>query len=295
MLGAALARDLAARGDDVVVLTRSAGGYRGPGRAARWDGRHAGEWVRELEGSAAIVNLTGRNVNTRWTPAARRELVASRVDSAAAVAEGIRSCRQPPRAWINAGAVGVYGDRGDEVLTEDSAPAPASADFLADLCRAWEEAVWSSETPAGVRKVILRLGVVFSRDGGALPLMARITRLFAGGRLGSGRQWMPWIHVDDAVRAMQFVLERQSIGATVNVTGPSPVPNAELMRALRRALKRPPAPPAPAWAARLGGKVLGLPMEPALSSQRVLPARLLEAGFEFRHPDLEETLATLLA
>jgi uncharacterized protein (TIGR01777 family) len=290
----ALAGDLASGINDVVVLTRSAESYRGPGRPVRWDGRHSGEWARELEGAAAIVNLAGRNVNTRWTPAARRELVASRVESAAAVAEAIRECRRPPEVWINAGAVGIYGDRGDEVLTEQSATALERSDFLADLCQAWEKAVRSAELPAGVRKVILRFGVVFSREGGALPLMARITRLFAGGRLGSGRQWMPWIHIDDAVRAMRFVMESHGVGETVNVTGPNPVTNADLMRALRRALRRPPAPPAPAWAARLGGKLLGLPMEPALSSQRVVPQRLLEASFEFQHPELEETLATLL-
>jgi hypothetical protein len=295
LLGQALARLLAAEGADVVVLTRSPGGYRGAGRAVAWDGERTGDWAAELEGAAGVVNLSGRNVNTRWTAQAKGQLVLSRVESARAVAEAIRGCRVPPAVWVNASAAGIYGDRGDEVLADDAPPAPPGADFLGDLCRSWEAAVETAEVPVGVRKAIVRLGVVFSADGGALPLMRRITKLFVGGRLGSGRQWMPWIHIEDATRAMRHVLASAVGHGTYNVSSPNPARNADLMAQLRRVLHRPPAPPAPAWAARLGGSVLGLPMEPALVSQRMVPRRLLEEGFDFRHPELAEALEGLLA
>lgn len=294
LVGRALADALATDGAEVIVLTRSPQTYRGPGRALAWDGEHLGDWAGALEGAAGIVNLTGRNVATRWNAQARREIFASRVQSATVIGEAMAACAHPPGAWINASATGIYGDRGDEVLAEDAAPAPPGAGFLGDVCRAWEAAVNRAQGQPDVRKVVLRLGVVFSREGGALPLLARITRLFAGGRLGSGCQWMPWIHVDDVVRAVQWALAGEGAAGTYNLTSPNPVTNAQLMRALRRVLRRPPAPPAPAWPARLAGSLLGIPIAPALASTRAVPRRLIEAGFEFQHPELDEALVNLL-
>ena len=293
LLGDALARSLTEDGAAVVVLTRSPTAYRGVGRAIAWDGEHVGEWAAELEGAAGVVNLTGRNVNTRWTAAARRDILLSRVASANVIAEAIRRCQTPPPVWVNAGAVGIFGDRGDEVLADDAAPAAPGSDLLADVCRAWEAAVENAELLPGVRRVILRFGVVLSHAGAALPMLVRITRLFAGGRLGSGRQWVPWIHVDDALGAVRWALSSDAAAGAHNTTSPNPVTNAELMRTLRQVLKRPPAPPAPAWAARIGGKVLGIPIEPALASTRAVPRRLQEAGFAFAYPDLLAALRDL--
>lgn len=293
LLGRALAEALAADGAEVIVLTRSPQGHRGPGRALAWDGEHVGDWAGALAGAAGVVNLAGRNVATRWTAEARREILASRVQSAIVIGQAIAQCANPPGAWVNASAVGIFGDRGDEILAEDAAPAPPGADFLGDVCRAWEAAVNHAHAGPQVRKVILRFGAVFSRAGGALPMLERITRLFAGGRLGSGRQWVPWIHVDDAVAAIRWSLGTVSAAGTYNLTSPNPLTNADLMRALRRAWKRPPAPPAPAWAAKLAGRVLGLPLEPALASTRAIPRRLTDEGFAFRHPDLGEALLAL--
>ena len=292
LIGRALTADVAGAGDELVVLTRSAQGYRGLGRAVEWTGQTLGQWTRELEGAAAIVNLAGRNVATRWTPEARRDILASRVNSARVIGEAIARCAQAPRVWINAGAVGIYGDRGEDVLDEASPPARAGSDFLGDVCRAWESAVNDAQVPS--RKIITRFGVVFAPRDPALRMLVRVTRLFAGGRLGSGKQWMPWIHVEDVVRALRWAMDTESAAGTFNVTSPNPTTNADLMRELRRILHRPPAPPAPAWAARLAGKVIGLPMEPALASCRAVPRRLLDARFEFQHPELRDALERIL-
>ncbi len=294
LIGRALARPLADAGADVVVLTRSAEGYRGPGRAIAWDGRRLGGWVDELEGSAGLINFTGRNVSTRWTSEARRQILSSRVDSASVIGRALESSSNPPPVWVNAGAVGIFGPRGDEILVDNAEPAPAGSDFLADVCRAWEAAVNTAPSPASVRRVILRFGVVLSADGGALPLLARVTRLFAGGRLGSGRQWVPWLHIADAVDISRRALESPEMVETYNATSPEPVTNATMMALLRRRIGRPPAPPAPEWLVRLGGKLLSLPVQPALGSERAIPSRLCEAGYTFRHPDMANALADLL-
>ena len=293
LLGSALGR-LLAPGADLAVLTRSAATHHGPGRAVEWDGQHLDGWQHELDGAAAVINLAGRNLNTRWSAEARREILGSRLQSSALIGQAISRCHEPPAVWINASATGIYGSRGDEVLVEETAPAVPGSDFLADVCRQWESAVLQAQIPGSVRRVIVRFGVVLSRAGGALPILARLTKFFAGGRLGSGRQWMPWIHIDDATRAVQWAITSPRASGIYNVTSPNPVTNAELMRRLREALRRPPAPPAPAWAARFAGKVLGIPISATLASTRAVPRRMPAEGFAFRYPELAEALEDLL-
>lgn len=296
LIGSAAARVLAGAGADVVLLSRSPDGHRGPGRAVGWDGRSVEDvWRRELEGSAGVVNLAGRNVNARWTPAVKRDILASRVRSTGAVGRAIAACGAPPPVWVNASAVGIYGDCGEEILTDDAAPAPPGEDFLGDVGRTWESAVTTAATPPNVRKVILRIGIALSPEGGALPTLARVTRLFAGGRLGSGRQWVPWVHLEDLAGIVRWSLEARAAQGVYNACAPHPATNADLMAALREVLHRPPAPPAPAFAARLAGKVLGLPIEAALASTRAVPRRLEEAGFAFAYPELRPALRACLA
>jgi len=242
-----------------------------------------------LEGCAAAVHLSGASVaGQRWTAAYRREMMASRVDSTRALATLLAGLRTPPRALLVASAVGYYGDRGDQLLDETSLPGEG---FLADLCRQWEAAAQPA-VEAGIRVVHLRFGVVLGPGPGALARMLPIFRLGLGGRLGSGRQWMSWISVEDAMRALLFALETPSLAGPVNLTAPSPVTNAEFTRLLARQLRRPSFLPVPAFALRLA---LGqMADEALLASTRAVPSRLLVAGFRFAHPTVDKALAAAL-
>lgn len=239
-----------------------------------------------LEGCAAAVHLGGANLaGRRWTAKYRSELVASRVDSTRALATTLARLRKPPRTFVVASAVGFYGERGDAIVDESS---PAGDGFLADLCRAWEEAAQPARD-AGIRVVHMRFGVVLGDGPGALGKMLPVFRLGVGGRLGTGRQWMSWMSLDDAIEAMLFVLATPALDGAVNLTAPHPVTNAEFTRALAKALHRPAVLPVPAFALRM---VLG-PMadEALLVSTRAVPGKLTAAGFQFKYARVEEALA----
>jgi uncharacterized protein (TIGR01777 family) len=242
-----------------------------------------------LEGFSAAIHLSGANVaGHRWTAAYKREMTTSRVDSTRALAMALARLGQPPQTLLVASAVGIYGNRGEEALDESSAP---GSGFLADLCRQWEAAAQPA-VEAGVRVVHLRFGVVLGPGPGALTKMLPLFRLGLGGPLGSGRQWMSWISLADAVAAMVFALDTPSLNGPVNLTAPQAVTNAEFTRAIGRAAHRPALLPAPAFALRLA---LGeMADEALLASARVHPAKLLAAGFQFAHPTVDQALAAAL-
>lgn len=290
LIGSALARDLGAAGHDVVVLTRdlARGGSLPPGvRAAQWDGKSAAGWAALLDGDTAIVHLAGESVAGRWTTSRKRRIRESRVESGRAVLAAIRQAAEKPRALLQGSAVGYYGACGDEVVTESH---PPGQDFLASVCGEWEGATAEAES-LGVRRAVLRTGVVLSGEGGALPRMALPFRLMAGGPLGSGRQWLPWIHIADEVGAIRFLLEREDARGPFNLTAPRPLTSRDFSRALGKALHRPSLAPAPAFALRL---VLGEMAEALLHGQRAVPHRLLELGYVFRFPEALGALRDLL-
>jgi uncharacterized protein (TIGR01777 family) len=243
-----------------------------------------------LEGFAAAIHLSGANVAAhRWTPAYKREIALSRVQSTRALSTALASLSHPPQVLLVASATGFYGNRGDEPLDESSA---AGSGFLADLCQEWEAAAQPA-ADAGIRVVPLRLGVILGPGGGALARLLPLFRLGLGGRLGSGRQWMSWISLADAVAAILFTIDTPGLEGPINLTAPHPVPNAEFTRVLARALHRPAILPAPAFALRLA---LGAMADEALlASARVFPSRLTSAGFRFTHPTVDEALAAALA
>ncbi|MGE5234115.1 MAG: TIGR01777 family oxidoreductase [Acidobacteriota bacterium] len=292
LIGRALVRELAADGHEVVVLSRDPGRAAGlvPGaRAVAWDGMAAGPWQAETDGAWAIVHLAGDNLaEGRWTAAKKERIRRSRVDSGRALAAAVAAARRPPRVLVQAAGVGYYGRGGDEIYTEAS---PPGNDFLAGVCAQWEAATAAVEA-VGVRRVILRAGVVLAARGGALPRMALPYRLFAGGRLGSGRQWMSWVHLADAVAAFRFALEHENLAGPFNLASPNPQRNADFGRTLGRVLRRPSLFPVPALVLRL---LLGEMSTVVLDGQRVAPARLQDAGFAFHFPELEPALRDLLA
>ena len=238
-----------------------------------------------LAGVNAIVHLAGEPVAQRWTGAVREKIMRSRVEGTRALVAAMRG--QPPQVLISASAVGYYGSRGDEILTESAPPAD---DFLGRVAAAWEEEAQAAE-PLGVRVARLRIGMVLGPQGGALARMLPPFRLGVGGRLGSGHQWMSWIHVDDLIALITFLMKESTVRGVFNATSPFPVTNREFTRALAEAVHRPAILPVPAFALRL---IFGEMSEVLLGSQRALPDAAQRAGFIFEHPDIFAALAQLV-
>jgi len=295
LIGSALVDALAARGDTVVRLVR------GGGRPANsvvadiaWDPAAGRLDVATLQAAGpydGVVHLAGAGIgDRRWSPARRTELLESRTRSTALLVESLVALDPRPPVLVSASAVGFYGDRGDEALTEASSPGTG---FLADICRAWEAAA-APAAAAGIRTVLLRTGIVLAASGGALGKQLPLFRLGLGGRIGSGRQVRSWITLDDEVSAILHCLADATLSGPVNATAPEPATDGELAKALGAALHRPAVLPVPAPALKL---VLGSDMatEMVLTGQRVLPERLTASGFTFAHPDLAGAIAAVLA
>lgn len=266
-IGRALTARLLAEGDDVVVPRR---------------GDTSG-----VEGADAVVNLSGEPIAQRWTDAARRRIEESRTEGTRRLVAAIAAARARPSVLVSASAVGYYGARGDEELDEE---APSGNDFLARLCVRWEEEA-AAAGALGVRVVRIRTGLVLAADGGALPKMLPAFRAFAGGPVGSGMQWMSWIHRDDLVSLFLLALRNAAVAGALNGTAPAPVRNRDFARAVGAALHRPAVLPAPAAALRL---VFGEMATILLDGQRVVPKRALSIGFSFRYPDLRAALLAVL-
>ncbi|MGM0563733.1 MAG: TIGR01777 family oxidoreductase [Pseudomonadota bacterium] len=284
-IGSALCRALADRGDQVVVLSRS------PARVAKAlppAVKVVGS-LRGVEPCDAVINLAGENLSgRRWNERFKRQLLDSRLDTTRALLAWAQATDTPPRTWINGSAIGYYGDRGDELIDETS-PSGHESEFTVDLCRRWE-GLAAEAADLGARLCLLRTGVVLGH-GGALKQMLLPFKLGLGGRLSDGQQWMSWIHLDDEVRAIVYLVDHDTLSGPFNLTAPSPVRNVDFTRILGRVLGRPTPFPAPAWALKLG---MGEMAELVLGGQRVLPNALQAAGFEFRYPDLEKALQAIL-
>lgn len=288
-IGGALVADLASAGYEVVVLSRSARTVPNA-RVVTWDAASVSGWAAELDGAKAIVNLSGETITGRWTEDRKRSIVASRIESARAIGEAIKGCPNPPESWVNASAVGYYGgDTGDRPLSEAS---PPGDDFLARVARLWEGAVDAFDLPR-TRTAKVRVGFVLDGKGGALPPLALATKLFLGGPVGSGKQYVSWIHRRDIVRLFRFAVENPVRGP-LNGTAPNPVTNAQLMAELRRVLARPPVPGAPEWLFNPVANLLRIEPDLVLGGQRALPVMTRFHGFEFEYPDLRPALESAL-
>ena len=299
LLGDALAESLLSDGHEVLVLTRR------PPRATsslpslhfqRWDGETTEGWGHLIEGVDAIVNLTGQTIGgtnlretlfQRWTPARKRGILESRIHAGSAIVEAVRDAHRKPEVLLQMSACGYYGHRPTGEQTEAS---PPGDDFLARVCVAWENATRPVES-LGVRRIVVRTGIVLSRRGGLFPMFLLPFRMFVGGRLGHGRQGLTWVQMEDFVRAIRFLLGSPSASGVYNLTAPHPASNAEMGRTIARTLRRPYWLPIPGFAFRLA---LGEKAMLVLEGQRVIPQRLLEAGFEFRYPTIEQALPHLV-
>jgi uncharacterized protein (TIGR01777 family) len=292
-LGRALAAAVAAAGHTVVVLTRAAqpASPRGLVRYAAWTPENeAGAWSAELDGAGAVVNLAGESIAARrWTSARKARIVDSRVRATRSLVVAMRRAPTPPPVLISGSAVGYYGPLGDEIVTE---AAGAGSDFLAGVCAQWEAAAESSASDR-TRIVRLRTGIVLERDGGALPRMLPPFWFGAGGPIGSGRQYWPWIHRDDWVALVRWAIDTPAVAGALNATAPTPVTSREFAGALGRAIHRPALLPAPAVAMKLllGEMAEGL----LLSGQRAVPDKAVRAGYAFRYAFVDDALHALFS
>jgi len=275
---------------EIVILGRSSKNLR-HARSVVWDARNLGPWAEELEGAAAVINLTGEPIAQRLNDDVMARLLSSRVDSTVVLADALEKTQNPPPVWVNASAIGIYGETGDRETSEGGALGPAGH-YLTRICKAWEEAVQIRSLPQ-TRRVILRIGLVLGPEGGLLEKMVKLARSGLGGRAGSGEQYMSWIHQSDLARMMRWAIENPVEGV-FNGTAPSPVTNEVFMAEVRRAVRAIWSPPAPEAAIRLAMKVTGMDPELVLRSQRIVPARATGLGFQFEFPKLRAALEDLL-
>ncbi len=291
-LGKALAPHLRARGDRVIVLTRQPRKRRDGVIESRWDGRTLGAWVADVDGADALINLTGRSVNCRYTAANRAEILESRVASTRVLGLAIARCVRPPRKWLNASSATIYRGSLDQPMDETTGE--LGTGFSVDVCRAWENELAKARTPF-TEKVALRTAMVMGPgEGGVFQAFHRLVRWGLGGTLGPGSQFVSWLHDEDFCRAVEWILATPDLTGTVNLTSPHPLPMREFLRELRDACGVRLGLPAPAWLLALGAIVLGTETELLLKSRRVVPARLLESGFCFRHPHWAGAVRTLI-
>jgi len=290
LIGRALAANLAQDSNEVIILSRRPERVIGLPVGVvvkQWDGRTTEGWGSQVDSTDAIINLAGENISTgRWTSERKHAILQSRLNAGRAIVEAVGMATHKPRVAIQASGVGYYGPCGGEEITEET---PPGHDFLARLAVDWEASTAPLET-MGVRRVIIRTGVVLSTVGGALPRMLLPFRFFAVSRLGSGRQWFPWIHIADEVGAIRFLMENERASGTYNLAAPNPLTNAEFSRLLGQCLKRPILIPIPAFALRLLFSEMATAL---LDGQRAIPERLLQLGFTFQFPEAGHTLKEL--
>ncbi|TNH26606.1 DUF1731 domain-containing protein [Micromonospora orduensis] len=286
-VGTILDRALTAAGHDVVLLTRSP---RGPGQV-RWDGATPGPWVEQIDGSDVVVNLAGRSVSCRYTPAHLDAMMSSRIRSTRVIGEAIAAAARPPGLWLQMSTATIYAHRFDAANDEydgliggGEPDVPGYWAYSVTIAQNWEEAQQRAATP-DTRKVALRSAMVMSPDrGGVFDVLSWLARLGLGGPVAGGRQYVSWIHDQDFVRAIQFLIERDDLTGAVNLAAPGALPQGEFMRALRSAWRMPVGLPATRWMAEVGAFALRSDTELLFKSRRVAPARLSDAGFTFDHP-----------
>jgi uncharacterized protein (TIGR01777 family) len=299
-----LARHLQERGHHVTVLTR--GPYTAPWQTVHWDGVEIGPWVETLEGADVCINLAGRSVNCRYHAENRRKIYESRIGTTRLLNRAIAGLGDPPRVWLNASTATIYrhaldrpmdeatGQLGGRELISEGRRAPETWNFSIGVAKDWEAAFFETPTPR-TRKVALRSAIVFIPvPGGTFSTFLNVVRLGLGGRQGNGRQFVSWIHEVDFVRAVEFLIDRDDLDGAVNVAAPNPLPNREFMAALRDAWGMPNGLPAPWPLLEIGTFLMRTESELVLKSRRVVPGRLLEAGFNFEFPDWPEAAEDLV-
>ena len=286
-LGQSLERFFEANSDSVKILTRN------PKRKndVYWDAKNLGDWSAELESTDVLINLTGKSVDCRYTEKNRREIYESRIHSTAVLQKAFDACKNPPKLFLNASSATVYIHSETHLNTEESGI--IGDDFSMNICKSWEAEFFKKQNLC-TRKVAMRTSIVLGRAGGAFPKFLQVAKLGLGGKQGSGKQWVSWIHIQDFCEAVQFIIENEKISGCVNITAPEPCTNVHLMRIIRNNLRVPVGISSPIWLLELGAIFLSTETELMLKSRNVFPKILLENGYQFNFPDIETALADLV-
>lgn len=274
----------------LVVLSRSKSGQYGQVKYVQWDAVNPGDWTAELEGSKAIINLVGKSVNCRYTDANKTEIINSRVNATKAIGKAIQGLKNPPEVWINAGSAAIFGNSGPELKDEHSA---AGNGFSPNVCKAWEKAFNAYDTPK-TRKVFLRIGMVLQKEGGIIKPFLNLVRSGLGGKIGSGNQYMTWIHEADFQELVKWAIDENQAEGIIHAASPNPVTNSEFMKSIRKAAGVGFGLPNPAFLIRFGAIFIGTEAELVLSGRRVISTFLLQKGFKFKYPYLHEALDQLI-
>jgi len=299
-VGTVLSRHFHAQGHKVVVLARKS--VPAPWRVVNWDGKHLGDWTSELENSDVVINLAGRSVNCRYTQKNRKAIMESRIETTRLLGRAIGELAHPPHVWMNASTATIYRHIYDRPMDEETGEiggnepdAPPKWKFSIDVATGWEAAFFDAETP-NTRKLALRSAMIMSPDrGGIFDTLLRLVRFGFGGTAGSGKQFISWIHNADFASALEFLIAHDQLEGAVNISSPNPLPNREFMKALRQAWETPIGLPAAKWMLEVGSIVLHTETELVLKSRRVIPSRLLKAGFHFRFPEWHTAARDLVA
>ncbi|HEX6893234.1 MAG TPA: TIGR01777 family oxidoreductase [Chryseolinea sp.] len=290
-IGSLLVSFYSEKATEVIVLTRGASMLKGNVRFVHWNGKDAGDWAKDLEDADLLVNLTGKNVNCRYNQKNKDEILSSRIDATAALGKALEQLINPPRVWIQSASATIYRHAEDRPMDERTGE--VGSGFSVDVCKQWERTFWEQKAPA-TRKVLLRIGIVLGKSDSALPRLLNLARLGLGGRQGSGKQYMSWIHEADVVSAIHWIYSHEEITGTFNCTSPQPLTNADFMRTLREACMVPFGIPMPGWLLNLGAVIIGTETELIVKSRWVLPSKLITAGYVFQFPDLRSALQDLL-
>lgn len=289
-LGQHLAAHFQELGYRVVVISRNAVGRS---NQAQWDARSLGTWAAELEDAAALINLTGRSVDCRYTEANKREILCSRVDSTRVLGEAVAACVKPPQVWLNASTATIYAHSDGWQRANTETDGKIGTGFSVEVAKAWEAAFWAAETSI-TRRIVLRTSIVLASDGGAFPVLTKLAKRGLCTPQGNGYQWISWLHIEDFCRAVEFLINETDQAGTFNICAPSPLTNRDFNALLTRLLRPLLRLPQPVWLLELGAFLLRTETELILKSRKVVPQRLLDLGFRFHYPTCERAVSNLL-
>ncbi|WP_339814727.1 TIGR01777 family oxidoreductase [uncultured Imperialibacter sp.] len=290
-LGSVLVNHFAAKGYQVIILSRTHKLNTARVQYFKWDGRTLGYWANQLEGATALINLNGKSVDCRYTESNKQLIYDTRIDATYLLGKAISQLKNPPKVWVNAASATIYRHALDRPMDEGTGE--LGEGFSVDVCKKWEQTFFDANTP-GIRKVALRTAIVLGKDGGALQPLKRLAMLGMGGKQGRGSQYFSWLHEADFARIVDYAIENEQANGIYNTAAPHPLPNSEVTRLLRKAVGRPFGLPMPAWMLKMGAWLIQTETELILKSRWVVPQRLQESGFEFQYPKLEIALSELL-
>ena len=286
-LGTVLADHYKKIANEVIILSRHPKAVENNIKTLVWDGKHAGDWLNELDNAELMVNLCGKNVNCRYTKGNKKAILDSRIGPTNLLGNIIAKLPHPPKLWINVTSATIYRHAEDRM--QDEITGEIGEGFSVDICRAWEKAFFEADTP-GTRKVALRMGIVFGKSDGVFPRLLNLVKIGLGGRQGNGRQLVSWIHEQDVAGITEWLIEHTEINGVVNATSPNAVSNTLQMRVIREAYGAKIGLPTPKWLLKIGALIIGTEMELILKSRWVFPKRLIEAGYEFEYPKMKEAV-----